>query len=261
LLGSRLLGLLVIPFLLVAFGVLYFFPDDSGRLFAWQVQPRIQAMYAAAGYLGGAYFFLHVVTGRYWHRVGAGFLPVATFATSMLLLTVLHWDRFDLSHFPFQVWLAIYVVTPGLVFWAWLRNRGADSGRPEVADVVVPNAVRVGLTVLGVAILVVALAGFIFPSLLMPIWPWRLSTALAVRQVSGWHSLLGVGAVSIGRDARWSAWQVGMGSIGLWHALVLVAAALNPQDFASLFNWYVVGVAFMLLGMASLYGLLARSRS
>jgi hypothetical protein len=258
--ATRLLAALVLPFLVVAFGVLYLSPDDSGRLFAWEVHPRIQAMFAAAGYIGGAFFFANVSVGRRWHRVGAGFLPVATFATSMLLLTILHWDRFDLGHFPFQVWLAIYLVTPGLVVWAWLHNRGADSGQPEEDDVNVPLIIRRGLALFGLTVLAAALGGFIWPSLLVPLWPWPLTTPLAARQIAGWLSLLGVGGIVIGRDARWSAWRVGMGSIGLWHVLVLLAAMLNPGDFTSFVNWYLVVVAVMLAGMAVLYRVMEARR-
>jgi hypothetical protein len=45
-----------------------------------------------------------------------------------------------------------------------------------------------------------------------------------------------------------------MVSIGLWHALVLLVAILNPGDFAGagLVNWYTASVALVLIGMAGL---------
>ena len=160
--ATRLLGALVIPFLVVAFGVLYFYPDDSGRLFAWEVRPRIQAMFAAAGSIGGAFFFVNVCLTGAGTKSALAF-SVATFATSMLLLTILHWSSFDLGHFPFQIWLAIYILTPGLVLWAWQRNRGAIPGRPEDDDAIVPLVVRRALALFGVVVLAVALAALSGP--------------------------------------------------------------------------------------------------
>ena len=39
--GTRVLSVVIIPFLLVAFVVLYFWPsaDDTARLFAWRIVP------------------------------------------------------------------------------------------------------------------------------------------------------------------------------------------------------------------------------
>lgn len=36
---TRVLSLAIVPFLLVAFAVLYLFPGDTKRLFAWTINP------------------------------------------------------------------------------------------------------------------------------------------------------------------------------------------------------------------------------
>jgi hypothetical protein len=38
---TRWLGAAIVPFLVVAFALLYFFPDDTRHWFAWDVQPTI----------------------------------------------------------------------------------------------------------------------------------------------------------------------------------------------------------------------------
>ena len=250
---TRWISAAVVPFLVLAFIILYLFPDESGRRFAWEIKPHMTAMYIGAGYLGGAYLFLHAIFGRHWHRIAAGFPAVTTFTISMLLITILHWNRFDLHHFPFQLWLVLYVVTPFLVPATWLYNRKTDPGTPEARDAVVPPWARYALGLLGGVLLVFSVAAFIRPDLLIPIWPWALTT-ISARALAGWFALLGVGGLVISRDWRWSAWKVGLGSIALWHILVLLAAALNPGDFTGSypFNWYLVSVAVVLLGMAFL---------
>jgi len=250
---TRIVAAIVVPFLILAFLILYFFPHLSGERFAWEIQPPMTAMYMGAGYIGGAWLFVRAIFGKRWHRVAPGFLPVTTFASGMLLATILHWDVFDPGHFPFILWMGLYVVTPFLVPLVWWLNRPADPGTPEEGDVVVPKWARWSLRGLGLILLGFALVGFVRPTLLIDIWPWALSP-LTARIMSGWLGLMGVGGVVIAGDTRWSAWKVGLQSIGLWHLLVVVGAFLRSGDFANgLGNWYLASVVVVLAGMLLLY--------
>lgn len=65
---TRGLSLFIAPFLLVAFLVLYPFPDQTRRLFAWTIQPTMTPMLLASAYLGGFYFFVRVLRGGVGHR-------------------------------------------------------------------------------------------------------------------------------------------------------------------------------------------------
>ncbi len=251
---TRGVAAIVVPFLLVAFIILYLTPDETGVRFAWQIKPHMTAMFMGAGYLGGAYLFMQVVFGRRWHRVAAGFLPVAAFTFFMLLATILHWDRFNRDQLPFQIWFVLYIITPLLVPWVWIRNRKVESGEPESGDVTIPAIARWGLGLLGVVLFAFTLVAFLTPQVIIEIWPWTLSP-LTARVMGGWFSLLGVGGIVISLDSRWSAWKNGIESIAIWFALVLLASILNPQDFnnSSLVNWYLMSVLIVLLAMAVLY--------
>ena len=258
--ATRLTAALVVPVLILAFLILYFFPETSSERFAWQIKPNMTAAFMGAGYLGGSWLFLHAVFGRRWHRVAAGFLPVAAFTACMLLATILHWDRFELSHFPFILWLILYAVTPFLLPFLWWRNRVFDSGTPEPDDVLVPQGPRWILAALGVLLLLSALFAFLAPERFAPLWPWQL-TPLTARIMGGWFVLLGVGGLVIARDTRWSAWRAGLESIGIWHVLVLLAALLNPADFpGGLFNWYLIAVTAVVAGMVILYVMMESRR-
>ena len=83
---TRALGAIIVPFLVVAFALLYFFPDDTRHWFAWDVQPTITPLMMGAGYIAGAYFFIRVARETRWHRIQVGFLPVTAF-------TLLHGHR------------------------------------------------------------------------------------------------------------------------------------------------------------------------
>jgi hypothetical protein len=258
---TRIVAGTVIPFLLLAFVILFILPDQTGRWFAWDINPPMTAVFMGAGYIGGAYLFLHAVFGTRWHRVAAGFLPVTAFTLALLIVTIIHWERFDHAHLPFLVWLALYIVTPFLVFSTWYRNRSTDPGVPEENDPQVPSLARVILAGLGVVLTISAILTLVYPSLTMQFWPWELS-ALTARVLGSWFALLGAGGLVISLEERWSAWKTGMESIGLWHGLVLVGAVLHRQDFynPNLINWYVISVVVMLLGMATLYVLMEYQR-
>jgi hypothetical protein len=251
--ATRLVAALVVPVLILAFIILYLFPETTGERFAWQINPPMTAAFMGAGYLGGSWLFLHAVFGNRWHRVAPGYLPVAAFTTFMLLATIIHWDRFDLSHIPFLLWLVLYVVTPFLLPILWWRNRVTDPGTPEVDDVTVPQIARWMLGGLGAVLLGFALFAFLVPERYAEMWIWQLSP-LTARIMGGWLILLGTGGLIISRDSRWSAWRVGLESIGIWQILVLVAAFINRSDFpGGLLNWYLIAVAAVVAGMAILY--------
>jgi len=252
-LSTRVISAVVVPFLVLAFLILYLTPEQSGTRFAWEIKPSMTAAFMGAGYLGGSWLFISTVFGRRWHRVAAGFLPVTTFTIFMLLATIVHWDRFDIRHLPFMLWLGLYVITPLLVPFIWWRNRVTDPGRPEPGDQVAPALARWSLRLLGAALLLFAVIGFIFPDRLIALWPWTLSP-LTARVMSGWFALLGVGGLVIGREIRWSGWRVGLQSIGLWHLLVVGAAVIYRADFPDgLLNWYLISVVLVLVGMVALY--------
>ncbi len=52
---TRIVAIVVIPFLWLAFLILFFFPDQTGERFAWQITPHMTSLYIGAGYLGGSW--------------------------------------------------------------------------------------------------------------------------------------------------------------------------------------------------------------
>lgn len=135
----------IVPVLLAAFTILYLFPGRTEALWAWTIRPTMTAMNMGAGYLAGAWFFarvVRVVRAGSWHRVGVGFLGTTVFTALLLLATLLHWDRFNHDHVSFWAWLALYLATPVLLPWLWVRNRRTDPGVPEPGDLV-PRWLRI----------------------------------------------------------------------------------------------------------------------
>src|SRR5437879_4609439 len=99
---TRWLAVLIIPFLVAAFILLYFWPNDTDKLFAWTIKPAMTPMMLAAAYLGGIYFFTRVLLAKQWHLVKVGFFAVTAFASLLGLATVLQWHRF--THSPISLY-------------------------------------------------------------------------------------------------------------------------------------------------------------
>jgi hypothetical protein len=249
---TRIVAVIVIPFLWLAFLILFFFPDATGERFAWAIKPHMTSMYIGAGYLGGSWLFINAVIGKRWHRIQGGFPSITAFTWFMLIDTFLHWERFSHGKLGFIVWLILYIVTPFLVPILWINNRRTDPRQPEEIDLIIPSAVVWVTRLFGTFALVCVLAGFFNPDFFIRNWPWTL-TPLTARIMAGWIALLGVGAFSMAADPRWSAWRIPLQSILIWHGLVLIAALISAADFTTgLFNWYTVSIG-MMVGAIVLY--------
>jgi hypothetical protein len=262
--GTRALAALIVPFLVVAFVILYFLPGDSGKLFAWPIRPRMTEFLLGAAYIGGAYFFVRASLERHWHHVAVGFLPVTTFASLMLLATLLHWDRFTHDHVSFITWVFLYAITPGLVLGVWLRNLRTDPGIPDADDIDTPAPVLWTMGVAGLVLLTAGLLLFALPSLLISTWPWTL-TPLTARVVGACFALTGVFGLAIARDRRWAAARIALQSEAFAIVLILVGAVRAWTDFkiGNGFTWvFVGGLAAMLIAILALYlALEAKRRS
>ena len=139
---TRGLSLFIIPFLVVAWVILYLFPGHTARVWSWTIPIQMTSMVLASAYLGGAYFFARVAREQRWHTVGTGFLAVTTFASLLGVATLLHWDKFAHGHVAFWLWAGLYFTTPFLVIGAWLVNR-RYAAPPAADDVLLRPVERV----------------------------------------------------------------------------------------------------------------------
>lgn len=237
--ATRALSAFIVPFLLVAFVVLYGFPKDTGRLFAWTIKPPMTPMTLGAVYLGGALFFVKAFRAKEWHTVKAGFVAVGTFASLMGIATIIHWDRFNHSHVAFWLWAGLYFTTPFLVWgvWAANRRRGSMAGP---GDVLLPPAARAVMVGTGVLAVSCGVFLFLFPHRAIDRWPWTL-TPLTSR-VLGAVFMLGTAGLGALTDARWSAAAIMLQVQVFMLSLILVAAARAHADFdgSNVMTWLLL---------------------
>jgi hypothetical protein len=227
----RLVATGVIVILLIAVAILYLNPDKTEQHWAWTIRTQLTALAIGAGYLMGAYFFARVIFSTRWHYVASGFLPITSFTIFMLLLTIVHWDGFNLGTLAFLLWTLFYLITPVLVPFLWWRNQQTDPGIGEVEEVQVPRVIRQAAGFGGAITILIALVVFLFPDLLIGVFPWRLNP-LAARAVAGWLSFPGIGGIVLALEPRWSSWRVILEAayIGIIFFVLALPRAWNDLD-------------------------------
>jgi hypothetical protein len=260
---TRLLAVIIIPFLIVAWAILYLLPDRTGELFAWPIKPSMTAMMLGSAYLGGVYFFARVALARQWHTIKVGFPPVMLFASLLGVATLLHWDRFTHDHISFFTWTALYLTTPFLVFGAWWFNRRTDPRTPDANEAIIPYRLRWLLGFVGALTLIISLLLFLFPQAMIVVWPWTL-TPLTARVVGAMFALPGLVGLGLALDQRWSAARVILNAQAISIAFILFAALRAWRDFnpANLATWlFIGGLGALLAGIIGLYVLMERGRA
>jgi hypothetical protein len=259
---TKWLSAIIIPFLIAAFYILYLKPTETKALFAWEINPTMTAMMLGAIYIGGAYFFLRVLGAQRWHWIKIGFLPVTIFASLLGIATLLHWDRFTHGHISFITWAALYFTTPFLVVATWLRNRVTDPGTPDPDDVILPQVVRVAMSIIGVTSFLVSIALFLQPQLMIDVWPWTL-TPLTARVVGAMFAL-GLTALGIGLEKRWSSVRLMLQAQFFMMVMVLTAAirAWGEFDQTKPSTWiFITGLVIVILATISFYLFMERQRA
>lgn len=246
---TRVLAAIVVPVLVAAFIMLYLFPSQSGRLFAWPVKPVMSAMMLGATYIGGAYFFTIVVLTKKWHTVRLGFIPVTTFASILGISTILHWDKFTQGHISFILWALLYFVLPFVIPVIWYINQRINRGESDPRWGELPRSLTTTATVLGAVMTLVSLALFISPQVLISTWGWTLSP-LTARVMSAKFALSGLVGLEVGYDRHWSSVQTIMTAQVI--SILLFFAAMIPA--ASDIRWTQWGTWLFIAGLVAVLG-------
>lgn len=250
---TRVLAVVIAPFLLLAFAVLVPSPTHTRALFAWEIKPTMSAMVLGSVYLGGAYFFVRVAFARRWHSVAGGFVPVGTFATLMGITTVLHWSRFIHGNVAFWLWVALYFSTPVLVFAVFFRNQ-REFSRGDADDVRLGSVAAGGLVLVGLVAAGSAMFLYLLPSEAARAWPWHL-TPLTARMLGAIFAL-GIAALGAARERRWSAARIPVQVACIMLVLLLIAGARARAEFdtGDALTWLLlIGFAVSTLALMLLY--------
>jgi hypothetical protein len=233
---TRWAALVVFCILVPAAAVLWLAPGRTADLWAWPIEPGLTAIFLGSGYGAGAYFFWRTYRAERWHPSAPGVLGAAVFAALMLVATVIHWDRFNHGHAPalaaaaFFAWTVVYALSPFAVFALWWRNRATDPRTAAAGDPIVPRPVRLAARAFAAGALGTGLLAFAVPAVAIDVWPWQL-TPLTARVLAGITVQVGVGALVLSLDPRWSAWRLIVQTFLVATALLLAGGVRAFGDF------------------------------
>ncbi len=233
---TRWAALVVFIILVPAVIVLWGTPGETADRWAWTIEPDLTPIFLGAGYGAGAYFFWRTFRAPRWHPSSAGVLGASVFAALMLIATLIHWDRFNhgdapfLAAFAFWGWTIVYIISPLVVFALWWRNRATDPREPAPGEPLMSRAVLLAARAFAVVALVAATIFFLSPTTAIDVWPWEL-TPLTARVLASFTAQVGVGALVLSFDHRWSTWRLIVQTFFVATVLLLVGAARAWRDF------------------------------
>jgi hypothetical protein len=251
-LGLTRIGIWVLLVLAAANGLfLYFFPSRAETDYAWSIVPPVNAAFIGAGFLAGTVATgLVLATATRWRTFST--LPVALWvlASTLLAATLIHEDRFKWDYAPTWLWAVVYAGVPLAVPFLVMRQRRNADAAPSADPRL--RTVRLLSAVVGVPVLVGALALFAAPVELGEHWLWPL-TPLLGRAVGAWYALFGTMLVSCAIGMRRPADAlIPYATLASWSVLLLALPLLHPDDVSGAGLW--IALMLVLLGL-SLYAL------
>jgi hypothetical protein len=251
-LGLTRAGVWVLFILAAANGLfLYFAPGLADTDYAWAIKPAVNAAFIGAGFIAGT-LATGLVLWKATRWRSFSLLPPALWvlATTLLLATVIHDDRFKWDYAPTWVWTFVYAFVPLAIPVLVLRQRRVAEPVPAADPAL--RVLRVLSGVAGLALLIGAAALYLGPIEVGEHWLWAL-TPLLGRAVAAWYALFGTLLLTFAFALRQRfEGLIGYATLACWSALLLTLPVLHSGDVSGGAPWYAGMVALLALG---LYGL------
>lgn len=228
-------------------------PANTKTNFAWPIQPVVMAAVLGGFYITSALLFLLPLLAKRWEMIRVMILPTALFSSLQLVATILHWDKFSVGTVPFYVWFASYLLPPPIFVSAYLWHQRQAASRPAAADDLLPLCLNWLLVIGGSGLTLGAILIFIFPSLLIPIFPWQL-TPLTARSLCAWLIAVGTIMLSMSRENNQTRTRLATPTF----LLLLPALLLQMIRYADEVNWsnpvlWLSLILFAIIGFCGLY--------
>jgi hypothetical protein len=178
---------------LIAGALLFFGATRTDAWWSWTIVPPLTAATLGAFYWAAFVLILSAARSRTWARARPAVYPVALIALLLLVITLIHLDRFDLNSLFGVFWVCAYVLVPLLLAWALVDQLSGGTEPVQVARRL-PGPLRGVLIFEGVAMVAVGALLLIAPGTADDVWPWALSP-LTSRAIGSF--LFGVGLASL----------------------------------------------------------------
>jgi len=248
---------------LIAGGLLFFGATRTDSWWSWTIQPPLTAATLGAFYWAAFVLILSAARARTWADARPAVYPVAVIAVLLLVITLVHIDRFDLDSLFGVFWVVAYALVPPLLAWGLVEQRSIEGDEPRRADRL-PALLRRILVAEGILLLAAGLLLLIAPGTADDIWPWTLSP-LTSRAIGSFLLGIGLAALIAARDDDPLAFRGAALAYTVLGLLELLALNLHIPDLGDRPAATAIYAAFWVLvvvtGGYGLRALRASSRS
>lgn len=183
---------------LIAGALLFFGATRTDAWWSWTIAPPLTAATLGAFYWAAFVLILTAARSRSWAQARPAVYPVALIALLLLVITLMHIDRFDLDSLFGVFWVVVYALVPPLLAWALIDQLGAE-GEDRRGARRLPRTLRPVLILEGVVMLAAGVLLLIAPGVADDIWPWALSP-LTSRAIGSFLFGVGLAALIAARD-------------------------------------------------------------
>ncbi|MGH2924119.1 MAG: hypothetical protein ACRDKH_08840 [Solirubrobacterales bacterium] len=250
---------------LTAGALLFLGASATDEWFSWTIEPPLSAAALGAFYWGAFVLLATAAIAPGWRAARPVVLPVLAIATSLLVITLVHLDKFDLDSLFGVFWLCAYIAAPPLlVAGIVLERRRAPERAPPPSAPPVPTlgrGIRIALAVEGAAMLIVAGLLLLAPDAAADVWPWAL-TPLTSRALGAFVLGVALVALLVAREEWIELFAATAVALITLASLHLLAVALHHEDLAGddLATIVYVGFSAALLATGA-YALASASRA
>ncbi|HEY1238636.1 MAG TPA: hypothetical protein VGE91_09870 [Solirubrobacterales bacterium] len=178
---------------LIAGALLFFGATNTEMWWSWTIAPPLTAATLGAFYWAAFILILIAARSRAWIRARPAVYPVGVIAVLLLVITLIHIDRFDLDSLFGVFWVVAYALVPVLLGWA-VANQLSAPGEDQRGTDRLPSLLRRALIVEGAVLVVTGALLLIAPGVADDIWPWALSP-LTSRAIGSF--LFGIGLAAL----------------------------------------------------------------
>ncbi|MGZ5324365.1 MAG: hypothetical protein ACXWZ3_10085 [Solirubrobacterales bacterium] len=246
---------------LIAGVLLFAGADDTGEWFSWTIQPPLSAAALGAYYWGACALLVAASRSPSWAGARPVVLPVLVIATVLLVITLVHLDKFDLGSLFGAFWLCAYIVAPPLLAAGIARERAASGPGAAAAGRRLPGALRVALIAEAALLLVASALMLLAPETAAELWPWAL-TPLTSRALGAFTLGVSLVALMVVRDDTIVLFRGTAAAYAALGMLQLLAVALHSGDLGGdgLATGAYLGF-WAAVALTGAYGLIAASAS
>jgi hypothetical protein len=212
---------------LIAGLLLFIGAEDTEDWFSWTIAPPLSASALGAFYWSAFVLLLTGARAPSWRAARPIVQPVLVIATVLLVVTLVHLDRFDLDSLFGLFWLCAYIAAPLLLIRGIaLQRRRPDGDAPALP---LPTALRAGIALQGGILAGLGVLMLLAPDAATDIWPWPL-TPLVCRALGAFVLGVGLVALMVARDGRVVQVAGLAGAYAVLGALQLLAVAMHEPD-------------------------------